>query len=301
MFVPRVDNRPYFAPLLIALIAIAWFSLFIWGESPYGRFLSHDELGHVDIGLNAEGVGIALVFVAGWTVMTIAMMLPTSLPLITMFARVVGRRPDHMLLNGLLIAGYLAIWTLFGAVVHAADRGIHVGVSEFQWLEDNSYGIAAATLLLAGVYQFTPLKYMCLDKCRSPMSFISGHWHGGNARAEAFRLGVHHGLFCVGCCWSLMLLMFAVGVGNIGWMMLLDGLRYPITPTGMHYRLVHFDIPYVEAGEYSLEIAGLVERLVTLSLEDLRRRPAVKTPVTMECAGNGRALLEPRPISQPWH
>jgi len=224
VFVPRVDNRPYFAPLLLALIAIAWVSLFIWGESPYGRFLSHDELGHVDIGLNAEGAGIALVFVAGWTVMTIAMMLPTSLPLITMFARVVGRRPDHMLLNGLLIAGYLAIWTLFGAVVHAADRGTHVGVSEFQWLEDNSYGIAAATLLLAGVYQFTPLKYMCLDKCRSPMSFISGHWHGGNARAEAFRLGVHHGLFCVGCCWSLMLLMFAVGVGNIGWMMLLGGV-----------------------------------------------------------------------------
>src|SRR3989442_2851093 len=224
MFVPRVDNRPYFAPLLLALIAIAWVSLFIWGESPYGRFLSHDELGHVDIGLNAEGVGIALVFVAGWTVMTIAMMLPTSLPLITMFARVVGRRPDHMLLNGLLIAGYLAIWTVFGALVHTADRGIHAAVSEVGWLEDNSYGIAAATLLLAGVYQFTPLKYMCLDKCRSPMSFISRHWHGGNARAEAFRLGVQHGLFCVGCCWSLMLLMFAVGVGNIGWMMLLGGV-----------------------------------------------------------------------------
>ena len=78
MFVPRVDNRPYFAPLLLALIAIAWVSLFIWGESPYGRFLSHDELGHVDIGLNAEGVGIALVFVAGWTVMTIAMMLTSA-------------------------------------------------------------------------------------------------------------------------------------------------------------------------------------------------------------------------------
>jgi len=64
MFVPRVDNRRSFAPLLLALIAIAWLSLFIWGESPYGRFLRHDELGHVDIGLNAEGVGIALVFIA---------------------------------------------------------------------------------------------------------------------------------------------------------------------------------------------------------------------------------------------
>src|SRR5438034_755216 len=134
MFVPRVDNRPYFAPLLIALIAIAWFSLFIWGESPYGRFLSHDELGHVDIGLNAEGVGIALVFVAGWTVMTVAMMLPTSLPLITMFARVVGRRPDHVLLSGLLIAGYIAIWTVFGAAVHTADRAVHAAASDVGWM-----------------------------------------------------------------------------------------------------------------------------------------------------------------------
>src|SRR5438034_10440218 len=97
MFVPRVDNRPYFAPLLLALIAIAWVSLFIWGESPYGRFLSHDELGHVDIGLNAEGAGIALVFVAGWTVMTIAMMLPTSLPLSRLSAGVAGRAPAHRL------------------------------------------------------------------------------------------------------------------------------------------------------------------------------------------------------------
>jgi predicted metal-binding membrane protein len=224
MFVPRLDNRRYFAPLLLALIAIAWVSLFVWGESPYGRFLSHDELGKVDIGLNAEGAGIALAFVAGWTVMTIAMMLPTSLPLITMFGRLVGRRSDHMLLSGLLIAGYIAIWTVFGAVVHTADRGIHAAVSEVGWLEDNSYGIAAATLLLAGVYQFTPFKYMCLDKCRSPFSFISEHWHGGNERMQAFRLGVHHGLFCVGCCWSLMLLMFAVGIGNIGWMMLLGSV-----------------------------------------------------------------------------
>src|SRR4030095_1807842 len=210
MLAPRVDNRPYFAPLLVALIAIAWVALLVWGESPYGRFLNHDELGHVDVGLNAEGVAVAVVFVAGWTLMTIAMMLPTSLPLISMFGRMVGRRSDNVLLTGLLIAGDIAIWTLCGGVVHAAGRGIHATVSEVGWLEDNSYAIAAATLLLAGVYQFTPLKYMCLDKCRSPLSFITEHWHGGNERVQAFKLGVHHGLFCVGCCWSLMLLMFAV-------------------------------------------------------------------------------------------
>jgi len=74
---------------------------------------------------------------------------------------------------------------------------------------------------MAGLYQFAPLKYHCLQKCRSPLSFIMGHWGGRRERAQAFRLGAHHGLFCVGCCWSLMLVMFAVGLGNLGWMLAL--------------------------------------------------------------------------------
>ena len=81
---------------------------------------------------------------------------------------------------------------------------------------------------MAGVYQFTPLKYHCLDKCRAPLGFIMGHWRGRRERLQALRLGLHHGLFCVGCCWSLMLLMFAVGVGSLGWMLALgrgDGGR----------------------------------------------------------------------------
>jgi predicted metal-binding membrane protein len=78
-------------------------------------------------------------------------------------------------------------------------------------------------VLAAGLYQFTPLKYRCLDKCRSPLSFIIGHWRGSQEKTQAFRLGAHHGLFCVGCCWSLMLLMFAVRAGNLGWMLVLGG------------------------------------------------------------------------------
>jgi len=80
----------------------------------------------------------------------------------------------------------------------------------------------------------------------------------------------------------------------------LEGLRYPVTPTGMHYLLVHFDIPGVEAGEWSLEVNGLVDKPMSLTLDEIRRRPAATMPVTMECAGNGRALLDPRPVSQPW-
>jgi sulfane dehydrogenase subunit SoxC len=90
-----------------------------------------------------------------------------------------------------------------------------------------------------------------------------------------------------------------LGLRNHG--MPLEGLRYPITPTGMHYVLVHFDIPAVDEREWRLEVGGIVERPLTLTLDDIRGRPAVAMPVTMECAGNGRALMEPRPVSQPWH
>ena len=80
----------------------------------------------------------------------------------------------------------------------------------------------------------------------------------------------------------------------------LEGLRYDVTPTGMHYLLVHFDIPHVHATQWRLDVGGLVSTPLSLTLDDIRRRPAVTLTVTMECAGNGRALLEPRPVSQPW-
>ena len=80
----------------------------------------------------------------------------------------------------------------------------------------------------------------------------------------------------------------------------LEGLRYDITPVGMHYLLIHFDIPALDADTWAIEVGGRVTRPLTLSIDDLRSRPAVSMPVTMECAGNGRARLDPRPHSQPW-
>jgi predicted metal-binding membrane protein len=224
MLAPRVDNRLYFAPLLAALIVLAWLALLVWGESPYSSFLDHGQFAEIELGLNWNTAGLMAVFVTGWTVMTIAMMLPTSLPLVTLFRRLVRRRQDSGLLVALLIAGYLATWSFFGLVAHLGDAGLHASVNRWHWLDDNSQLIAGSTLLFAGVYQFTPLKYACLDKCRSPLAFITEHWHGSNERLEAFKLGIHHGIFCVGCCWSLMLLMFAVGIGNVAWMLVLGGV-----------------------------------------------------------------------------
>jgi predicted metal-binding membrane protein len=216
-----VEDRKPFTTLMIALIILTWLVLWVWGQSPYGRFLRHDELGEVKVFLGSSHIMLIAVFVLGWTLMTIAMMLPTSLPLITLFHSITPRRSDHTLLVALLITGYLSVWILFGFAAHLGDWGIHETVEHNPWLEANVWIVGAVPIILAGIYQFTPLKYYCLDKCRSPFSFIAEHWRGRDEKMEAFRLGVHHGIFCVGCCWALMLIMFAMSAGNIGWMLAL--------------------------------------------------------------------------------
>jgi predicted metal-binding membrane protein len=121
----------------------------------------------------------------------------------------------------LLVAGYLGVWAGFGILVHAADLGVHRAVDASPWLRGRPWLVGAAVFALAGIYQFSPLKYRCLQQCRSPYSFIVGHWRGSDEGRHALELGARHGVFCLGCCWSLMLLMFAVGVGNLAWMLAL--------------------------------------------------------------------------------
>jgi predicted metal-binding membrane protein len=225
MIAPRVrDYRPFLA-VLASLIALCWLALIVWDLSPYGRYLDHRLVGEGDLALDLEYVGLAGFFVAGWTLMTVAMMLPTVIPLLLLFRRLTASRAGAPGLVGLLVAGYLSVWILVGAVSHLGDLGLHALVERSHWLEDRSWILSALVLFLAGAYQFTPLKHMCLDKCRSPYSFVVEHWHGARPRLEALSLGLHHGLFCVGCCWPLMLLMFAVaGAGNLVWMLVLGGV-----------------------------------------------------------------------------
>jgi predicted metal-binding membrane protein len=153
--------------------------------------------------------------------MTVAMMLPTTLPLLEVFRRLTARRQERFQLMVLLISGYLGVWMGFGVAAHVFDWVMHQIVERISWLETNAWVIGAGTLLLAGSFQFSRLKYRCLDKCRAPLSFVMQHWRGRHDRRNAFLLGVHHGIFCVGCCWAMMLLMFAVGVGNVAWMLIL--------------------------------------------------------------------------------
>jgi predicted metal-binding membrane protein len=218
-------DRAILGAALAALAALAWLSLGLWSASPWGRYLHHDvatagaSLGAV----TAAPLEIAL-FTAGWVLMIVAMMLPSSVPLVLVFAAVVGRRPAPGLLVGLLLTGYLAVWSAFGAGAWVLDRGIHAAVAAGPWLAEHPQLIIGTTLLVAGLWQFSPLRDRCLDECRSPFGFVVNRWRGESIRREAFAMGVAHGAFCIGCCWSLMLVMFGVGLGSLTAMLALGGL-----------------------------------------------------------------------------
>jgi predicted metal-binding membrane protein len=219
---PRVRNDRLFFGLIALLIALAWLSLWLWQQSPQARFLGHEEIGGT-ASLSQGYLVLLALFVGGWTLMTVAMMLPTSLPLIAFFRTLVRRRSNRVSLVALLVLGYVGVWVAFAGLVHIGDLGIHAAVERVGWLHQNAWVIAASTFAFAGVYQFTTLKYRCLDKCRSPVAFVMQNWRG-QERWDALRLGVRHGIFCLGCCWALMLVMFAVGVGSIGWMLVLGAV-----------------------------------------------------------------------------
>jgi predicted metal-binding membrane protein len=225
------DRRDAFLPLVIGLVGIAWAALFLWEASPYGRFLNHGDWTAVGLAgrlCSAVWGGRlllpALIYVGGWLLMSAAMMLPAALPLLAIFARLTEPRGDRAVLRALVVAGYLLVWVGFGVLAHLADAGLHALLATSSWLLINGWVVGAAVLALAGVFQFTPLKYYCLDKCRTPFSFVHAHWRGRRPRLESLRLGVDHGLFCVGCCWAIMLLMFVVGTGSVGWMLVLGAV-----------------------------------------------------------------------------
>jgi predicted metal-binding membrane protein len=209
-------ERRTFLLLLTSLVGSAWIALWIWGRSPYSRYLSHQQLGE----LGGGSLLLPITFyLTAWTLMTVAMMLPTSVPLLQTFRRLTAAREDRSQLLALVIAGYLAVWLGFGIAAHTADWFVHELVERSSWLETRAWLIGAATLILAGAFQFSRLKYRCLEKCRAPLTFITEYWRGRAERRNAFLLGIHHGFFCVGCCWALMLLMFGLGVGNVAWML----------------------------------------------------------------------------------
>ncbi len=220
-----------FLALLSGLIVSAWAALWLWSQSPYGRYLDHgrwSEVGFVASWCRTLPAGEiivpALLYASGWVLMIAAMMLPTTLPLLEIFRRIVRGRADGSRLIAVLIAGYLLAWFAFGLVAHALDWALLNAAQGVSWFVAHGWAIGATVVGAAGLFQFSALKYRCLDKCRTPFGFVAERWRGRRPARDAFAIGFGHGLFCVGCCWALMLLMFVVGSGNLGWMLVLAAI-----------------------------------------------------------------------------
>jgi predicted metal-binding membrane protein len=212
---------------ILTAVGLAWLLALAAEATGNGTALHHDTLieGHIPY-----PVAFAL-FLVAWQAMIAAMMLPSTLPMVRLFAAASAGQPRPRAAMRAFIGGYAIVWTGFGAAAFLGDTALHHTVDASPWLQQHEFLIGGGVLALAGAFQFTPLKYRCLEVCRHPGAFLLRHYHRGSD--GAFKLGRRHGMFCLGCCWALMLLMFAAGVANLWWMAGLTMLMfYEKTGTG---------------------------------------------------------------------
>jgi predicted metal-binding membrane protein len=150
-----------------------------------------------------------------WSVMMTGMMLPSASPMFLLYGVIARRSDPHHAAARIyaLAGGYLSMWVLFSFGATVLQRGLSELLLVTPMMEAATPRMAGVLLFLAGVYQWTPLKRACLRTCHSPMGFLMSRWRPGTG--DAFRLGFEHGTYCVGCCWMLMLLLFAGGVMNL--------------------------------------------------------------------------------------
>jgi predicted metal-binding membrane protein len=163
-----------------------------------------------------------VVFLAGFQVMILAMMVASSMPLFYVVVYVSRRQHHPWMMQATFLVGYALVWTAFACAAFLADTGVHWLVNHWFWLYMHSWFISAATFAIAGGFQFSSLKAHCLKQNRSPLGFFMRYFR--KDAGPCLSLGVRHGMFCLGGCWALMLVMFGVGTGSILWMTVLTGV-----------------------------------------------------------------------------
>jgi predicted metal-binding membrane protein len=218
---------------LIALTVAAWVLTLrhaLTMSEPMGIAVRGDSMaGMAMAGMTAAGWSFAgaFTFVAVWTVMMAAMMLPSAAPMIAIFAAKQSRAArDVAIPTWIFVAGYILVWAAVGVLVYVIVQAASDWATGLVPVERATWAPLAlgATLLAAGLYQFTPLKRICLRHCRSPFGFLLRYWRDG--RWGALTMGLRHGAYCVGCCWALFAVLVAAGVMSLAWMLLLTLLIF---------------------------------------------------------------------------
>lgn len=214
-------DRRVVAVSLVLVVALAW--LYLWRDA---AAMSHMEMTDMPMAgmQHASGaVTLALTFVM-WTVMMIGMMLPSAAPTILLYGALVrknGERGNVLPAVWIFTSGYLVVWTGFSLAAALLQTALEHAAFLTPMMASASRGLSAALLFAAGIYQWLPLKDVCLRKCRNPIEFFATRWRTG--MLGSFGMGIEHGIYCVGCCWMLMLLLFVAGVMNLVWVALIAG------------------------------------------------------------------------------
>ncbi len=198
MIATRSLRRDPVPTALIVVSAAAWVALGVWSVSPAGRDLNHTVLEHAIAWPEVAALAV------GWMLMVFAMMVPMLVPLVRWAA--FGRAG--------LVSGYVLVWAAFGLAAHLGDRDLHLTVDAHPWLQQHPWTVLAGTVALAGSWELCELKQRCVVRCRAAAASPVG----------GFRAGLDYGRYCAGACWALMLLVFALGMGNIGWMALFSAV-----------------------------------------------------------------------------
>jgi predicted metal-binding membrane protein len=200
---------------LLTLLAWAWIVELRWGMDAMAHAMPLPAMAPM---WKPWSAGEFLLTFAMWAVMMVAMMVPSTAPMILLFATVHRRQREtgHAAVpTAVFLAGYLAVWSAFSLAAALTQWGLHAAALLSPMMVSTSPLLGGALLLAAGVYQWTPLKGACLAKCRSPLGFLLTEWRDGARGAVV--MGIRHGAYCAGCCWALMALLFVGGVMNLLW------------------------------------------------------------------------------------
>jgi len=206
---PRTQGLSKAAALWLALAVLGWAGL-AWLAFDMGH-----PLAQLTMPMSPQwSAANLLAVVAMWAVMMAAMMLPSALPMVQAFVALC-RRNGQRARSRQFVGAYLLVWLIFSVAATVAQWLLQAVGWVNPMIVSTSAMLSGALLLVAGAYQFSPLKRICLARCRTPMGFLVGEWRGG--RFGGFAMGWRHGLFCLGCCWALMALLFVGGVMNLAW------------------------------------------------------------------------------------
>ncbi|MDW5375382.1 DUF2182 domain-containing protein [Halomonas sp. HP20-15] len=205
-------DRTLVASVLLVVVVLCWAYLVV------GAGVMTGMAGEMAMAPVAWTPAHALTLLAMWAIMMVAMMLPGAAPLLLLFVAIGRARHSsawRMAASGMFSLGYIAIWTAFSLAAVVLQFALERAALLSPMMQTTSTALAGAVLIAAGIYQWTPLKHACLRHCRSPLDFVLTHWREG--LRGAFAMGFRHGIYCLGCCWVLMLLLFVGGVMNLLW------------------------------------------------------------------------------------